>query len=299
MARTPIAAKNTQDPTYSEGYVCNQSPDTIDSILGGEDGFRSLIDLTSRTPSHIRFGDIEPETNQLALVPLATCQIAEQETKLREALAVIRYLEEQMRNLQKPKDALLDIPQHVRIIAHLNGGRSITGIDLGGATALEESTRIGLAIVDSHQIVTAPVSIVMPETEIAPLNVTADRRVPVSKYFSVVITSTDIAKDKSVDNLEMLEKALRASNLLSLVDGSRKRPTHTADNTSGYIAEAIVHTVDSDGIPSYIVIAADDCYKYYDETIITFTFLMSMVHKDMHHMLLDCSVNPDWIFLPN
>ena len=97
---------------------------------------------------------------------------------------------------------------------------------------------------DSHQIVTAPVSIVMPETEIAPLNVTADRRVPVYKYFSVVTTSTDIAKDKSVDNLEMLEKALRASNLLSLVDGSRKRPTHTADNTSGYIAEAIVHTVD-------------------------------------------------------
>ena len=116
MARTPIASKNQQNPTYSEGYECHQSPETVDSILGGEESFRSPIDLTSRTPSHIRFGDIEPETNQLALVPLATCQIAEQETKLREALAVIRYLEEQMRNLQKPKDALLDIPQHVEYL---------------------------------------------------------------------------------------------------------------------------------------------------------------------------------------
>ena len=94
-------------------------------------------------------------------------------------------------------------------------------------------------------------------------------------------------KDKSFENLEMLDKALRASNLLSLVDGSRKRPTQTDDNTSGYIAEAIVNTVDSGGLPSYIVIAADDCYKYYEESIIAFTFMMSMVHKDMHHLLLD------------
>ena len=288
MARTPIAAKSHQDPAYSEGYVCHQSPETVDSLLGGEEGFRSPIDLMSRTPSHIRFGDIEPEANQLALVPLATCQLAEKETKLLEALAVIRYLEEQMRNLHKPKDAILDIPQHIGIIARLDGGRSTTGIDLSGATAPEESIRTGLPMVDSHHIVTAPISIVVPETEYAPLNVTADRRVPVSKYFSVVTTSSEIAKkylvshkDKSFENLEMLDKALRASNLLSLVDGSRKRPTQTDDNTSGYIAEAIVNTVDSGGLPSYIVIAADDCYKYYEESIIAFTFMMSMVHKDM------------------
>ena len=70
MARTPIAARNHQDPSYSEGYLGQQSPDSIDSILGGEDGFRSPIDSTSRTPSHIRFGDIEPESNQLALIPI-------------------------------------------------------------------------------------------------------------------------------------------------------------------------------------------------------------------------------------
>ena len=133
MARTPIAAKNPQDPTYSEGYICNQSPETIDSILGGEDGFRSPIDLTSRTPSHIRFGDIEPEGNQLALMPVARCQLAEKETKLLEALAVIRYLEEQLRNIHKPKDAILDIPQQAEIIARQDGDRSTTGIDSSGA----------------------------------------------------------------------------------------------------------------------------------------------------------------------
>ena len=41
------------------------------------------------------------------------------------------------------------------------------------------------------------------------------------------------------------------------------------------------------GLPSYIVIATDDCYKYYEESIVAFTFMMSMIHKDMHHLLLD------------
>ena len=124
MARTPIAAKSHQDPAYSEGYVCHQSPNSIDSILGGEEGFRSPINLTSRTPSHIRFGDIEPEANQLALVPLVTCQSAEKENRLLEALAVIRFLEEQMRNANKPKDVIVDVPQQTGIIArHTPGWR--------------------------------------------------------------------------------------------------------------------------------------------------------------------------------
>ena len=118
----------------------------------------------------------------------------------------------------------------------------------------------------SQHIDAAPLSSVMPEIENAPLVVAADRRVPISKYCSIVQTSTEIAKrhlvshkDKSFDNLNMLNKALRASNLLSLVDRTRKRPTKAVDNTSGYVAEAIVETIDADGMPSYIVITADDC----------------------------------------
>ena len=60
----------------------------------------------------------------------------------------------------------------------------------------------------------------------------------------------------------MLDKALRASELLSLVDGSRLRPSPTTDNTTGYIADSLIMTVDTGGMPSYIVTAADDCYKY-------------------------------------
>ena len=142
----------------------------------------------------------------------------------------------------------------------------------------------------SQQIVAAPPTNAVPEIENALLAVTVDRKVPISKYWSIVPTSTEFAKkysvfnkDKTFDSLEMLDKALRASNLLLLVDGSRQRPIKAADDTSAYVAEVIVDMVDADGIPSYIVIAADDCYKCYDETIIAFTFI---IHKDMHDMLL-------------
>ena len=294
MARTPIAAKNQQGPTYSEGYLGHQSPDSIDSILGGEDGYRSPIDLMSRTPSHIRFEDIEPASNQLALIPLITDQLAEKESKLLEALAVIRYLEEQMRTADKPRNAIVDAPEQAVSIARQDGEMSTSGINLSGAPAPEELPRTGQPMVDSHHIVPAPLTKVESELDNAPLIVTADRRVPVSKYFSIVTTSSEIAKkfivshkDKNFENLEMLDKALRASDLLSLVDGSRKRPTPTADNMTGYLADALIMTVDAGGLPSYIVAAADDCYKYYKESIVAFTFMMSMVHKDMHHLLLD------------
>ena len=106
----------------------HQSPDSIDSILGGEDGFKSPIDLTSRTPSHIRSEDVEPESNQLALIPLVTDQLAEKETKLLEAFAVIRYLEEQMRNSLKTKDVLMDVPEQTGIIARQHGEMITSGI---------------------------------------------------------------------------------------------------------------------------------------------------------------------------
>ena len=56
MARTPLAARILIDPAFSDDYESNQS---------GEGGGRSLveaeiqspIDVTSRTPTHIRFAD--------------------------------------------------------------------------------------------------------------------------------------------------------------------------------------------------------------------------------------------------
>ena len=52
---------------------------------------------------------------------------------------------------------------------------------------------------------------------------TADRRVTISKYSSIVPTSTEIAKkfcvsnkDKNIESLDMLHKAFRASNFLAI-----------------------------------------------------------------------------------
>ena len=92
-------------------------------------------------------------------------------------------------------------------------------------------------------------------------------------------------KDKSFDNIEMLEKALRASNLLSIVDGSRKPPDVTTRNKSGYTAEAIMTTIKADRSRTLTVIAEDDYYKYYADSKFAFTFMISMVYKDMYHML--------------
>ena len=211
MARTPIAARNQQDPSYSEGYLGHQSPDSIDSILGGEDGFRSPIDLTSRTPSHIRFGDMEPASNQLALVPLITDQLAEKDSKLLEALGVIRYLEEQMRTANKTKNVIVDVPDQAGIINRQDGEDITSGSNSSGATAPEELTRTGLAMVDSHHIAQAPLTKVVEEVENAAPTVTAACRVPISKYFTIVSTSAEIAKkflvshkDKNFDIFEAL-----------------------------------------------------------------------------------------------
>ena len=109
-------------------------------------------------------------------------------------------------------------------------------------------------MVDSHHIEPAPLPKVVAKLDIATPNVTADCRVPISKYFSIVTTSSEIAKkflvshkDKNFENLEMLDKALRASELLSLVDGSRPRPSPTIDNKTGYIEDSLIMTVDAGG----------------------------------------------------
>ena len=113
-------------------------------------------------------------------------------------------------------------------------------------------------------------------------------------------TSTEIAKktsvstkDKSFDNIDMLDKALRASNLLSLVDGSRKQPDVTSLNNLGYSAESIIPTIDAEGSKVYTVIAEDDYYKFYADSIVAFTFMLSMINKDMHHMLSEAIKKED------
>ena len=101
MTRTPVTTRSTLNPIFSDGYESNHSGEMIDSILGEEENFQTPIDLTSRMPTHIRFGDAETELNQLAIMPLANSQVAEQEAQLKETMIVIKYMEEQVRNFQK------------------------------------------------------------------------------------------------------------------------------------------------------------------------------------------------------
>ena len=65
----------------------------------------------------------------------------------------------------------------------------------------------------------------------------------------------------------------------------RHKPEHL--NSSGYSEEAIVTTIEADGSSSY------NCYKFYAESIMAFTFMMSMIKKDMHHMLMDVMKRED------
>ena len=91
-----------------------------------------------------------------------------------------------------------------------------------------------------------------------------------SKYFKIIQSTSDIADkisifslDKHFDNIEMLAKALGASCVLSLVDGTRAIPRATTSNSSGYSAKSIVSVEDPDGIYHNVVIDENDCYRYY------------------------------------
>ena len=102
-------------------------------------------------------------------------------------------------------------------------------MDSSGPIAQQESSMTAPVDLRSQQIVEASPTIPSVDIRNAPSTVMMDRRVPISKYCSIVPTSTEIAqktsvsnKDKLFDNIDMFDKALRASNLLSLVDGSRK-----------------------------------------------------------------------------
>ena len=227
MARTPLAGRILIDPAFSDGYKSNQSGE-----LGGyslvEAKFQSPIDLTSRTPSHIRFA--ESEQNQLVEHPAAGRLNRVSESNSNQRIA-IRDMAEQISRLQSEILEMRRILLVGEILNHQRGGETDLRMDSTGPIAQEESLVTVPVDLRSQQIVEASPTINSVDIRNAPSTAMMDRRVPISKYCSIAPTSTEIAKktsvsnkDKSFDNLEMLEEALRASNLLSIVDGSRKPP---------------------------------------------------------------------------
>ena len=156
-------------------------------------------------------------------------------------------------------------------------------MDSSGPIAQEESNVTAPNNLITQQVIAASQEINSMEMRNATPTVMVDRRVPFSKYCSIAPTSTEIAKktsvshkDKTFDNIDMLDKALRASNLLSMADGSRKPPDVNKSNCSGYTAEAIKPTIKADGSSSLTVIAEDDYYKYFADSIVAYTFTLSI-----------------------
>ena len=91
----------------------------------------------------------------------------------------------------------------------------------------------------------------------APLPTTIEsRRVPVAKYLKLTQSSLDIANkfcvslgDKTFENVNQLEKALKASCLYTLADGSRLQPVPTTNNIGRYTPPSILVVLTSAGVP--------------------------------------------------
>ena len=100
------------------------------------------------------------------------------------------------------------------ILNHQSGGDTELRMDSSGPIAQQESSVTVPTNLWKKQIVEASLNINSVDIQNAPSTVTMDRRVPMSKYCSIVRTSMEIAKktsvshkDKSFDNIDMLDKA--------------------------------------------------------------------------------------------
>ena len=122
------------------------------------------------------------------------------------------------------------------------------------------------------------------QTIVQPLEPTVklERSVPHGKYQKVTLISTDLStkfkisfNDKSFDNLNAMSRALGASNLLSLVDGSRLIPQQSDNNVNGYTPSSITVSSDPLSLNRNVVIDVDDIYCYAEEETTAFRFIES------------------------
>ena len=109
-----------------------------------------------------------------------------------------------------------------------------------------------------------------------------EKSVPHRKYQKVTLISTDLStkfkfsfNDKSFDNLNALSRALGASNLLSLVNGSRLIPQQSDNNVNGYTPSSITVSSDPLSLNRNVVIDVDDIYCYAEEETTAFRFIES------------------------
>ena len=137
-----------------------------------------------------------------------------------------------------------------------------------------------------------------PAMPAAPISLATDNRfVQHSQYKKISLISSELSVkfkissvDKSFDNLHALSRALDASNLLALVDGSRLIPVQMVNNLNGYTPKVITANLDPLSLNKYTVLDEDDIGLYAHDESTAFNFMISFLHVDMKHILA-ASVN--------
>ena len=232
LARTPLVARITIYPSFTDGYESNH-PGILSSHSLDKADFQSPIDLTSR---HRQTSDSRKRSESAGRVSSG-----------QQAKSGLRFANE-----TDGHDAEYGGADHC-LRKKISEKRKISRPPKWRRSRRKDGfewsiSRRGITE-DSAPLYeyTASLTIASVESDNALPTVMVDRRVKISKYSNIAPTSTEITKkhsvsnkDKNFDNFDMFDKALLASNLLSLLDGSRSKPAVTKLNSSGYTVEAIV-----------------------------------------------------------
>ena len=130
MARTPLAARILIDPAFSDGYESNQSGEGGGHSLV-EAEIQSPIDLTSRTPTHIRFA--EAESSQLVEHQPVNRGMGNFENQLSQRTA-LSELAAELSRLRSEISEMRRISPVGEILNHQSGGEAELRMDSSGIT---------------------------------------------------------------------------------------------------------------------------------------------------------------------
>ena len=219
-------------------------------------------------------------------VPL---KIDQEEHMGRQLLSTVMVLSSQMTllvsNMAVMKETMLQQQQSI-LDSILQLGNQIVPLIFGNATPINRPANIRPTMFSPTTTTGgAPPAVRTPTIS----STSVEDKVTTQKYAETTQIRTDLvikhslsAADKNCDNLVHLDEALKASDVLTLANGSRPMPVSTSKNTSGYYP-TIVTPSTFDGKPMYIVIDEDDIFRCNAENKICMLLIQRILNKDMHH----------------
>ena len=185
-------------------------------------------------------------------------------------------------HMQQQQQSMLD--------STLQLGNQTVPLIFGNATPINRPTIIRPTMFSpSSPTTTGGAPPAVPTPTVSSTN--GEEKVAIVKYAKTTQISTDLvikhslsAADENCDNLVHLDEALKASDVLTLADGSRPMPVPTPTNTSRY-TPTIVTPSTFKGKPMYIVIDENDLFRYNVENKICMQLVQRILNKDMLHHL--------------